>query len=61
VGSLDTSVLTEKCFREILDIQNIKEDPRVDFVGGIRGMKELERRCSIDCVAAFAVYPLKIE
>ncbi|MBR4760195.1 MAG: DUF1015 family protein, partial [Lachnospiraceae bacterium] len=32
-------------------------DKRIDFVGGIRGLGELERRCHTDCVLAFSMYP----
>lgn len=38
-----------------------KTDDRIDFVGGIRGKKELERRCHLDCMAAFAMYPTSIQ
>ena len=34
---------------------------RVDFVGGIRGLKELEKRCEEDCVAAIAMYPTTLD
>lgn len=59
--SLDTAILTEYCFKKIIGMENIKEDPRIAFVGGIRGMKELERRCATDCVAAFALYPMTMD
>jgi len=45
----------------ILGIEDLKRDTRIDFVGGIRGHKELERRCEEDCVAAIALYPVVIE
>lgn len=45
----------------MLGIQDPKTDSRIDFVGGIRGLKELERRCSLDCKAAFAMYPTSIQ
>lgn len=38
----------------------MRTDKRIDFVGGIRGLKELEKRCQDDSVAAFAMYPVKI-
>ncbi len=37
-----------------------KTDPNIDFVGGIRGLKELEKRCKKECVCAFALYPTSI-
>jgi uncharacterized protein (DUF1015 family) len=45
----------------ILGITDPKKDARIDFVGGIRGMEELERRVGEDCVAAFAMYPTSIQ
>ncbi len=47
-------------FSPILGISDLKKDNRIDFVGGIRGHKELERRCELDCVAAFALHPCSI-
>ena len=38
-----------------------KTDPRIGFVGGIRGYQELERRVHEDCAAAFAMYPTSIQ
>lgn len=61
VGSLDVSVLQDKLLAPVLHITDPKTDARIDFVGGIRGMEELERRCEKDCVAAFAMYPTSIE
>ena len=45
----------------VLGIGDPKTDKRIDFVGGIRGMAELERRCSTDCAVAFAMYPTSIQ
>jgi len=45
----------------ILDIKDIRGDERIDFVGGIRGLQELVKRCNEDCVAAFAMYPVSLE
>lgn len=61
VGSLDVSVLQNKLLEPVLGITDPKTDKRIDFVGGIRGMEELERRCNTDCAAAFAMYPTSIE
>ena len=41
--------------------QLIVGDKRIDFIGGIRGLKELERRVSEDMEAAFSMYPTSIE
>ena len=36
-------------------------DNRIDFIGGIRGLAELERRCALDMKVAFAMYPTSIQ
>lgn len=61
VEDLDVSVLNEKLIEPILGITNPKADPRIDFVGGIRGMKGLEDRVKDDMKVAFALYPTPIE
>ena len=61
VEGLDVSVLQERLLSPVLGINDPKTDNRIDFVGGIRGLKELERRCSLDCKAAFAMYPTSIQ
>lgn len=60
VKGLDVSILQERLLSPVLGIENPKTDSRIDFVGGIRGLKELERRCSTDCAVAFAMYPTSI-
>lgn len=60
VKSLDVSLLQELLLDPVLGISDPKTDTRIDFVGGIRGLDELERRCSLDCKAAFAMYPTSI-
>jgi uncharacterized protein (DUF1015 family) len=60
VEGLDVSVLQNKLLAPVLGIGDPKTDKRIDFVGGIRGMKELERRCQADCKVAFAMYPTSI-
>ena len=60
VADLDVSVLQDKLLAPVLGIREPKTDRRIDFVGGIRGIKELERRCKKDCAAAFAMYPTDI-
>lgn len=61
VDDLDVSVLNEKLIELILGITNPKADHRIDFVGGIRGMKGLEERVKDDMKVAFAIYPTPIE
>lgn len=60
VADLDVSVLQEKLLVPVLGIGDPKTDGRIDFVGGIRGMEELIRRCEEDCAVAFAMYPTSI-
>ncbi len=60
VEGLDVAVLQNHVFAPILDIQDPKTDRRIDFVGGIRGIEELERRVKTDSKAAFAMYPTSI-
>ncbi len=60
VRGLDVSLLQELLLAPVLDIRDPKTDARIDFVGGIRGMDELERRCHEDAKAAFAMYPTSI-
>lgn len=61
VESLDVSVLQREVLTPLLGIQDPKTDRRIDFVGGIRGLGELERRVHEDCRAAFAMYPTSIQ
>lgn len=60
VGSLDVSLLQNLLLEPVLGIQDPKTDKRIDFVGGIRGLDELERRVEKDCAVAFAMYPTDI-
>lgn len=60
VKGLDVSILQDAFLNPVLGINDPKTDKRIDFVGGIRGLKELEKRCSKDCVLAFAMYPTSI-
>jgi uncharacterized protein (DUF1015 family) len=58
VRRLDVSVLSEQILEPILGIADLRRDTRVDFVGGIRGLSELERRVdSGEMAVAFALYP----
>ena len=58
---LDVSVLQNLVLSPILGIGDPREDERIDFVGGIRGLSELEKRCSEDMSLAFAMFPTSIE
>lgn len=61
VKGLDVSILQDNVLKPIFGIDDPKTDKRIDFVGGIRGLGELERRCALDCKMAFAMYPTSIE
>ena len=61
VDGLDVSVLQNNLLSPILGIGDPRVDKRIDFIGGIRGLKELERRCSLDMTVAFSMYPTSIE
>ena len=58
---LEVSMLQRQLFQPVLGIADPRRSPRIDFVGGIRGLAELERRCSEDCAAAFALSPTGID
>ena len=60
VDGLDVSLLQNMLLGPVLGIVDPKNDSRIDFVGGIRGLQELERRCREDAKAAFAMYPTDI-
>lgn len=61
VDSLDVSLLQNLLLDPVLGIKDPRTDKRIDFVGGIRGLSELERRCHTDCKVAFALYPTSIQ
>lgn len=61
VDGLDVSILQDAFLHPVLGIGDPRTDPRIGFVGGIRGYQELERRVHEDCAAAFAMYPTSIQ
>ena len=60
IESLDVSVLQDRLLDPILGIKEPRVDKRIDFVGGIRGLKELKKRAENDMKVAFAVYPVSM-
>ena len=60
VKSLDVSVLQDYLLGPVLGIGDPRLDKRIDFIGGIRGLGELERRVSEDMTVAFSMYPTSI-
>lgn len=61
VDGLDVAVLQNHLLAPVLGIGDPKTDKRIDFVGGIRGLGALEKRCGEDCVLAFSMYPTSIQ
>lgn len=61
VDRLDVSILQNNIIAPILGIDDPRVDHRIDFVGGIRGIEELERRSKTDMKIAFAMYPTTID
>ena len=61
VSRLDASILQDYLLDPILKIDDPRTNNRIDFVGGIRGLKELERRCCLDAKVAFALHPVSID
>ena len=60
VKDLDVSILQDYVLEPIFGITDPKTDKHIDFVGGIRGLQELERRVHTDMKVAFAMYPTDI-
>jgi uncharacterized protein (DUF1015 family) len=61
VDSLDAAILQRNLLQPLLGIADPRTDTRIDFVGGIRGTSELERRVREGWAVAFALYPTTIE
>lgn len=62
IGVLDVTILSEKILEKHLGILDQRTDKRIDFVGGIRGLGELEKRVdSGEMAIAFSLYPVSIE
>ncbi len=61
VNSLDISILQNHILDEILGIKNPRTDKRIDFIGGIRGAKEIEKRVHDDMKVGFFMYPTDIK
>lgn len=61
VAGLDVSLLQDNLLEPVLGIKDPRSDKRIDFVGGIRGLRELERRVQEDMTVAFSMYPTDIQ
>ena len=62
IGILDVTILQQNVLDKLLGIKDPRTDSRIDFVGGIRGLRELEKRVdSGEMKIAFAVHPVTME
>lgn len=61
IDSLDVSILQNNLLTPILGIEDPRMDQRIEFVGGIRGLEELEKRVKAGMKVAFSLYPTSIE
>jgi uncharacterized protein (DUF1015 family) len=62
IGILDVTILQENILNKLLGIQDPRTDKRVDFVGGIRGLEELEKRVNEgEAKVAFSLHPVSIQ
>ena len=61
VGRLDVSILQYNLLSPILGIEDPRTDKRIEFVGGIRGLEELEKRVDSGAKVAFSLFPTSIE
>ena len=62
IGVLDVTILSEQVLKPLLNIHDLRTDKRIDFVGGMRGLAELQRRVNSGGMkAAFALYPVSMQ
>ncbi|HEX5655264.1 MAG TPA: DUF1015 family protein [Chitinophagaceae bacterium] len=62
IGVLDVTILSDNILDKILDIKDQRTDKRIDFVGGIRGLQELEKRVdSGEMKVAFSLHPVSLD
>jgi uncharacterized protein (DUF1015 family) len=62
VGALDVTILSEKILMPLLNIKDLRTDKRIEFVGGLRGLGELERRVDNgEMRIAFSLYPVSMK
>ena len=62
IGVLDVTILSNRVLDKLLGIADLRTDKRIDFVGGIRGLGELQRRVdSGEMKVAFALYPVSMK
>jgi len=62
IGVLDVTISSDLILRDILGINDLRSDKRIDFVGGIRGLEELKRRVDNgEMRVALALYPVSMK
>ncbi len=61
IESLDCDILQRNLLEPVLGIEDPRTSERIDFVGGIRGLEELERRCEQDMSLSFSLYPVTMD
>ncbi|HMT29332.1 MAG TPA: DUF1015 family protein, partial [Bacteroidia bacterium] len=62
IGVLDVTILSDKILSPLLNIKDLRTDKRIEFVGGLRGLGELEKRVdSGEMKVAFALYPVTMK
>jgi uncharacterized protein (DUF1015 family) len=62
IGALDVSILSNNILKKLLDIKDQRTDKRIDFIGGIRGLGELEESVNTgEMAVAFSLYPVTID
>ncbi|WP_294372640.1 DUF1015 domain-containing protein [uncultured Clostridium sp.] len=60
IEQLDVAILQNNVLTPILGIEDVRTSDRIDFIGGIRGIKELEKRVNTDMKVAFSMYPTEV-
>jgi uncharacterized protein (DUF1015 family) len=61
IGVLDVTLLSERVLDRLLGVKDQRTDKRIDFVGGIRGLSELEKRVdSGEMAVAFSLHPVSV-
>ena len=61
IRGLDVSILQDNLLAPVLGIADPRKDKRIDFVGGIRGLGELEKRCREGWAVGFALHPTSLD
>lgn len=61
IEQLDVAILQNNVLTPILGIEDVRTSDRIDFIGGIRGIKELEKRVNSDMKIAFSMYPTEVQ